>query len=53
MQTCGDPYVKVPQLEERFEDMEEQKKAFHEQGISVSIQTTFGVHLNKDNDKKT
>lgn len=51
--SCGDPYVKVPELEEKFEDIEEQKKALHEQVITVSIQTTFGVHLIKENDKKT
>ena len=51
--SCEDPYVIVAQLEEKPEDMEKQKKALHEQVTSTANQTTFGVHLSKDNDKKT
>ena len=51
--SCENPYAKVAQLEEKLDDMEKQKKVLHEQVTSMANQTTFGVHLIKDNDKKT
>ena len=51
--SCENPNAKVAQLEEKLEDMEKQKKVLHEQVTSMANQTTFGVHLIKDNDKKT
>ena len=51
--SCEDPYAKVAQLEEKLEDMEKQKKGLQEQVALMSNQTNFGVHLIKDNDRKT
>ncbi len=51
--SCEEPCAKVAQLEEKLEDMEKQKKALHKQVTSMANQTTFGVHLIKDNDEKS